>query len=445
MGMSFSNYYLGLRIDGSVSEVKKNKWLTLGLIINIGVLCVFKYYNFFIDSFIDLLSLFGYDAPRSSTRIVLPVGISFYTFLSLSYIIDIYKGKINAHKNLTEVLLCLGFFPIILAGPIQRPVNLLPQITGARRFEYEKAADGLRQILWGLFKKIVLADTCAVNADYIFNNHSSMEGGALILGAVYFAFQIYGDFSGYSDIAIGTGKLFGFDLMKNFAFPYFSRDITEFWKRWHISLTTWFRDYIFLPLSFSCSKKITQEKTMAIKSDLFIYIIASIITWFLTGLWHGANYTFILWGMIHSLFLIFYQWQKPHRKKMLKRLKISNDNLLIVIIETGITFSIVAFAWIFFKATSIQEATSYVHDIFANGVFSISVLDLRGRGITSSLIDASIAITAVIIIEWLQRNRQHGLEIQHYPGWLRRLLYWTITYFCLIYLGDERTFIYFQF
>jgi D-alanyl-lipoteichoic acid acyltransferase DltB (MBOAT superfamily) len=313
-GMAISNYFVGIEIDRAKTEGKRIRWLISGLVVNIGTLCIFKYFNFFIGSFIDFISLTGYKLSYSSTRIVLPVGISFYTFLSLSYIIDIYKKNLIAHRDLVEVLLSLSFFPIILAGPIRRPASLLPQITVKRKFEYESMVDGLRQILWGLFKKVVLADTCASNADYIFSNHGVLDGSVLVMGEVYFAFQLYGDFSGYSDIAIGTGRLFGFNLMRNFAYPYFSRDIAMFWQRWHISLTTWFRDYVFLPLSFAISWRITKDRVILIKSDLFVYIAASIITWFLTGLWHGANYTYIVWGMMHGFFLIIYQWQKNPEK-----------------------------------------------------------------------------------------------------------------------------------
>lgn len=443
--ISGSNYLIGLYIDRNDNEKIRKLWLTAGLVINLGVLCVFKYYNFFIDSFIDFIGIIGYDLTRSTTRIVLPVGISFYTFLSLSYIIDIYKKNLRAQENPIDVLLSLSFFPIILAGPIQRPSTLLPQISGKREFEYAKMVDGLRQILWGMFKKIVLADTCGANADYIFSNHSTLEGSVLVMGAVFFAFQLYGDFSGYSDIAIGTGKLLGFNLMQNFAYPYFSRDITEFWKRWHISLTQWFRDYIFLPLSFSISWKIRTGKVGFMKTDMFIYIVASLVTWFLTGLWHGANYTFIVWGMIHGIFLIVHHWQGKPRKKLLKKLGTNNNNWIVVGLETIVTLLVVLFAWIFFRADSIHEAIAYIRNIVDHGIFSLSILNLRGRGISSTLIDASIAIAVMVIIEWLQRKKQHGLEIQHYPVVLRWSIYWILAFICLIYLGNERTFIYFQF
>jgi alginate O-acetyltransferase complex protein AlgI len=442
---SIMNYIIGIGIDENELKKKRNIWLTLGLIVNIGSLCTFKYYNFFIDSFIDLLSLFGYHLSRHPVNIILPLGISFYTFLSLSYIIDIYKRNSKAHRNFVEVLLTLSFFPIILAGPIQRPSTLLPQITTKREFDFNKVVDGLRQILWGLFKKVVLADTCGANADYIFINHSSIDGSVLIMGAVYYAFQIYGDFSGYSDMAIGTARLFGFNLMRNFAYPYFARDIAEFWQRWHISLTSWFRDYIFMPISVTISWKISKEKVLFIKTDMFIYIVASLITWFLTGFWHGANYTFIIWGMIHGLFLILYQWQKQPRKRLFKTIGIKNNNPFIVFIETILTLLVVLFAWIFFRAPSLHEAVAYIHDILANGVFAFSILDLRGKGITSTLIDATIAIVIVVIIEWVQRKKLHALEIENLPVVLRWSIYWAVAFFCLFYFGNERTFIYMQF
>ncbi len=325
--LSLANYFIGIQIEKNETNRKGKFWLISGLIANIGVLGVFKYFNFFIDGFINLVSLVGYDLPRSTTKIILPLGISFYVFLSLSYIIDIYKKNLNANRNIIEVLLALSFFPIILAGPIQRPVSLLPQITKRREFNYSQAVDGLKQILWGLFVKVVIADNLAVFVDDFFLNYSNYSGSTLLLGAIFYSIQIYADFSGYSDMAIGIAKLFGFSLMRNFAYPYFSRDITEFWKRWHISLTTWFRDYVFLPISFTVSWRIKGEKILFIKTDLFIYIVASTITWFLTGLWHGANYTFIIWGLIHGFFLIVYRIQKNPRKKLFKRIGITNNHI----------------------------------------------------------------------------------------------------------------------
>ena len=314
--LSITNYFIGIGIQGSETTRRGKIWLIAGLIINLGVLGIFKYYNFFIDTFIRMVSLVGYDLPRTSTKIILPLGISFYVFLSLSYIIDIFKRNLQANRNIVEVLLTLSFFPIILAGPIQRPISLLPQISKNREFDSNLAIDGLRQILWGLFAKVVIADNLATQVDDIFSNYSQYSGSTLALGAIFFTIQIYADFSGYSNMAIGIAKLFGFKLMQNFAYPYFSRDLTEFWKRWHISLTTWFRDYLFLPISFTISWRLKKERVFLIKSDHFIYISASALTWFLTGLWHGANYTFILWGIINGIFLIIYHLLRKPQKKI---------------------------------------------------------------------------------------------------------------------------------
>ena len=435
--LSLANYSIGIWIEKNETKWKKKIWLITGLIINIGVLVVFKYFDFFVDSFIDLVSHIGYNLPRFSTKIILPLGISFYTFLSLSYIIDIYKKNLDADKNIIEVFLALSFFPIILAGPIQRPNSLLPQIAKRKEFSYDLAVGGLRQILWGLFTKIAIADILAPYVNDIFQNFNNYSGSTLLIGAIFYAIQIYADFSGYSNIAIGTGKLFGYSLMKNFAYPYFSRDITEFWKRWHISLTSWFRDYVFLPLSFNISWRIKSEKVILIKSDVFIYIAASTVTWFLTGLWHGANYTFIIWGMFNGFLLIIYHLQTKSRKRLFKKLGISNNNPVVVFIETFITLSIVIVAWIFFRSDSTHGALLYVSKIFSSSFFSLpQVLPKK----------AILLLVLFIFSEWLQQNRDYPMEIENIKPWVIR---WGIyLLFVLIVLslhGDQQQFIYFQF
>ncbi len=431
------NYFVGLGLDLSNNSGKRKFLLITGLIINIGILCIFKYFNFFVDSFIDFISLFGYTVPKSSIRIILPLGISFYTFLSLSFIIDIYKKNLKANKNLIEVLLSLSFFPIILAGPIQRPSSLLPQISQKRTFNYEKAVDGLRQILWGLFVKIAVADNLAPEVDKIFQNYSDFNSSTLFLGIVFYTLQIYADFSGYSNIAIGTAKLFGFDLMRNFTYPYFSRDITEFWKKWHISLTTWFRDYIFLPISFSLSFKISKERVMFIKKDQFIYIIASIITWFLTGLWHGPSYSFILWGLINGFFLIIYRLQLKPRKKLFKKLGINNESKTLVGLETIITLAIVMLAWIFFRTDNPRQALSYIQGMSTLSFFSMPQL-MPVKAIFFSMI--------FIVSEWIQRNKVHALQLDKVE-WplLRWLIYLGCICLMLFLGGGYQKFIYFQF
>jgi alginate O-acetyltransferase complex protein AlgI len=435
--ISFLNYFIGIRIDKNEIDKKKKIWLIAGLIINIGILGVFKYYNFFVDSFINLMSFVGYDLPKSTTKIILPLGISFYIFLSLSYIIDIYKQNLKANRNIVEVLLTLSFFPIILAGPIQRPSSLLPQIVEKREFKHDQAVDGLRQILWGLFVKIAIADNLAPPADDIFLNFSDYSGSTLLLGSLFYTIQIYADFSGYSNIAIGTARLFGFSLMQNFAYPYFSRDISEFWKRWHISLVTWFRNYLFFPISFALSWRIKGDKVLFIKSDLFIYIIASTIVWFLTGLWHGANYTFIIWGMIHGSFLIIYQWQRKPRKKLFKTIGINNNNAIVVLIETFITLIIVIMAWVVFRSNSIQQSIEYFKGIFSLSLFSFPQVFPK----------TAILITIIFILtEYVQRKKQHALQIETIKyRFIRWGIYFGIVFIILLFGGGDQKFIYFQF
>jgi alginate O-acetyltransferase complex protein AlgI len=436
--ISVLNYSIGLGIDKNETGRIKRIWLIAGLILNIGILGVFKYYNFFIDSFIDLISLTGYNLTRSGTRIILPLGISFYVFLSLSYIIDIYKKNLKANGNIIEVLLSLSFFPIILAGPIQRPALLLPQIAAKREFENDVAVDGLRQILSGLFVKITIADNLAPNVDGIFLNFSMYSGSTLLIGIILYTIQIYADFSGYSNIAIGIAKLFGFNLMRNFAYPYFSRDITEFWKRWHISLTTWFRDYIYLPLSFSVSWRIKNDRVIFIKAEMFIYIVASAVTWFVTGLWHGANYTFIIWGIIHGFFLILYQWQRKPRKRVLKKIGINNDHPVVIIIETTITLIIVMLAWIFFRANNTHQAFAYIDRLFSSSLLSLpQVFPFK----------VIILTTLFIFSEWLQRTKEHALQIENLKYRILRWgLYYGVVILILLTLDEsQKNFIYSQF
>jgi alginate O-acetyltransferase complex protein AlgI len=445
--LSLANYLIGIGIENNETNRKGKIWLITGLITNLGVLGVFKYYNFFIDSFIDLVSLVGYNLPRSTTKIILPVGISFYVFLSLSYIIDIYKKNLKAYRNVVEVLLTLSFFPIILAGPIQRPASLLSQITKKREFNYDQAVDGLRQILWGLFAKVVIADKLTIYVDDIFQDFYGYSGSTLLLGALFFTIQIYADFSGYSNMAIGIAKLFGFSLIQNFAYPYFSRDITEFWKRWHISLTTWFRDYLFLPISFSISWRIKKERVFFIRTDQFIYIIASSITWFLIGLWHGANYTFIIWGVINGFFLIIYHLQRKPRKRLFKKLGINNNNSVIIGIETLITLIIIVIAWIFFRAESIAHAFQYLNGIFSPSLFRISILDLKLLSVGAEIIYTTITMLIFIILEWFQRDKQHALQFK--DNQINIILRWSIYYSIILLIiyfhGSQQSFIYFQF
>ena len=285
------DYWVGLVLEREQSPSKRKLYLWASLGTNLALLMFFKYYNFFVDNFVIAFTFFGINISARSLNIILPVGLSFYTFQSMSYGIDVYRRKLKPTKDFVTFLAFVSFFPQLVAGPIERATHLLPQFYIKRNFDYDKAVDGLRQALWGFFKKMVIADNCAVHADMIFNNSSEYTGSTLLLGAFFFAFQIYGDFSGYSDIAIGISRLFGFDLMKNFNFPYFSRDIAEFWRRWHISLSTWFRDYLYYPLGGSRGGVL---KT--IRNTLIVFLVS--------GFWHGANWTFVVWGLLNALYFM---------------------------------------------------------------------------------------------------------------------------------------------
>jgi D-alanyl-lipoteichoic acid acyltransferase DltB (MBOAT superfamily) len=297
------DYVVGRQMLIIKDGVKRKLLLILSLGVNLGMLGFFKYYNFFVESFTQAFTLFGQDLNPQTLKIILPVGISFYTFQTLSYSIDIYRRKLEPTRDFVAFSAFVSFFPQLVAGPIERASNLLPQFYTKRQFESSNAVDGLRQILWGLFKKMVIADRCAVFANEIFNNSADYSGFVLVLGAIFFAFQIYGDFSGYSDIAIGTARLFGFNLMQNFAFPYFSRDIAEFWRRWHISLSTWFRDYVYIPLGGSKGKAI-----IVLRNTLIVFVVS--------GFWHGANLTFIFWGLLNAIYFVPLLLGKANRRHL---------------------------------------------------------------------------------------------------------------------------------
>jgi D-alanyl-lipoteichoic acid acyltransferase DltB (MBOAT superfamily) len=436
--ISVSNYIIAIQIQkNDQKSIRKSLFIT-ALVINISTLVIFKYFNFFIHGLIHFISLFGIKANLQTLNIILPVGISFYIFLSLSYIIDVYQHKFNAVRNFFDVLLTLSFFPIILAGPIQRPISLLPQIQKKRIFNYDKATDGLRQILWGVFMKIVIADNCAITVNNIFTDSSTYSGSTLILGIFLFTVQIYADFAGYSNIAIGVGKLLGFTIMQNFAYPYFSRDIREFWKRWHISLTTWFRDYVFLPIAYSVSRNIKSDRFYLIKSEFLIYTIGIFLTWILIGLWHGANYTFIIWGLIQGFFLIINHVNAKPRKKILKRLKIHNDNILLTIVDSLATFIIIMFSWIFFRADNVTLAFSYISQIFSMSSFIIP--EIRPK--TTLLL-----VFLFFVIEWVGKKQEYAIAGMgsKLPKPVRWVMYYSIILTILWFSGEKQQFIYFQF
>jgi len=397
------------------------------IVLNLGILGVFKYYNFFIESFISAFASVGIHLQPSTLKIILPVGISFYTFQALSYSIDVCKKRIEPTKDIAAFFAFISFFPLLVAGPIERAKNLLPQFCQKRVFDYNKATDGMRQILWGFFKKTVIADNCATYVNYVFENYQNQTGSTLLCGAIFFAFQIYCDFSGYSDIAIGTGRLFGISAMRNFNYPYFARDIAEFWRRWHISLTTWFRDYVYIPLGGS-----RVSKLKIVRNTLAIFL--------LSGLWHGANSTFLAWGLFHAtLFLPFILLGKNRKYtdtaaegKLLPSLR--------EVFQIVFTFLLVAIGWVFFRAESIEQAILYLQGIFDTSFFSIP----RFRRFSHSEV-VKIYLVIMFTAEWLQRNKQHGLDIARINPWLRRIVYILIIFSIIFYTGENEQFIYFQF
>ena len=422
------DYTIGLKLKTEDYELKRKALLLTSIIVNLGFLGFFKYYNFFLDNIISAFSLFGAEIRVNSLQIILPVGISFYTFQTLSYTIDVYKRKLEPTNNFIAFSAFVSFFPQLVAGPIERATNLLPQFYNKRTFNFSKAVDGMRQILWGLFKKIVIADNCAEYANQIFNNSAEYSGCTLALGAIFFTFQIYGDFSGYSDIAIGTSRLFGFNLMRNFAFPYFSRDIAEFWRRWHISLSTWFRDYLYIPLGGSRGSTF-----MKIRNTFLIFIVS--------GFWHGANWTFIIWGALNAVYFLPLLLTKNNRKHIDI---VASDKLAPTFKEfilMLITFILTVFAWIFFRAENIEHAAQYISDIFKNpDSFMLLSVYWKYKIVI-------ILIGLFLIIEWFGRKNQYAIEsiALKWRKPYRYALYYTIVFSIFWFGGKEQEFIYFQF
>lgn len=419
------DYSTGIKMFNANSKTNKRFWLWLSIIINLGFLGVFKYYNFFITSFAQGLSLVGLKINYTTLKVILPVGISFYTFHGLSYVIDIYHNKIKPEKNFIDYSVFVSFFPLLVAGPIERATHLLPQIQQKRTFDYAKAADGLRQILWGLFKKMVIADTCAEYANQIFNNPDSYNGSAHLLGALFFTFQIYGDFSGYSDIALGTARLFGIDLLRNFAFPYFSRDIAEFWRRWHISLSSWFRDYLYIPLGGS-------------KGGTWMKVRNTFIIFLVSGFWHGANWTFIAWGLLNALYIMPSVFFNTNRDNLEIVAKGKLFPTLKEVLSIGITFSLTVVAWIFFRADSISHAFEYIGAIFSNTL-------IASPGIHP--IPIIILIIIFMIIEWIGREQQYAIAVigKNWNRPLRWGFYLVIVESIMLFAGTQQQFIYFEF
>jgi D-alanyl-lipoteichoic acid acyltransferase DltB (MBOAT superfamily) len=424
---SFCSWGSGLLIGKAESKPRAKLWMWLNIVLNLGILAIFKYYDFFVTEFAQL---FHISTDGLLLKVILPVGISFYTFQALSYSIDVYRGKIEPTKDIIAFFAFISFFPQLVAGPIERATNLLPQFMKKREFDYDTAVDGMRQILWGLFKKIVVADNCAVYVDQVFSTYTNQTGSTLLLAAIFFTFQIYGDFSGYSDIAIGTAKLFGIRLMRNFNVPYFSRDIAEFWRRWHISLTTWFRDYVYIPLGGS-----RVNKAKVVRNTFIIFLVS--------GFWHGANWTFIAWGAYHAILFLPLILTGKNRKNTNQ---VAEGRFLPTLKEAGqmlLTFFLVMIGWILFRSSDINGFVCFIQRIIADGLFAIPIK------IKDALCNVFVIIF-LLTIEWKQRGKEHGLKIEEKPMSLaKKSICWLLYYFVIVsiiaFSIPNQTFIYFQF
>ncbi|WP_341214781.1 MBOAT family O-acyltransferase [uncultured Wocania sp.] len=418
------DYFIGLSLEKEQVDKKRKLLLGLSLAFNLGLLGFFKYYNFFIESWIDVWQNIGVQMHASTLNIVLPVGISFYTFQTLSYTIDVYRKKLKPTHNFINFATFVAFFPQLVAGPIERATNLLPQFFVKRNFNKERAISGIHLIIWGLFKKIVIADGCATYVNAIFSNYETLNTLTLCIGAIYFAFQIYGDFSGYSDIAIGTARLFGFELMRNFNLPYFSRDVAEFWRRWHISLSTWFRDYLYIPLGGSRGSKNNQLR------NVFIIFLVS-------GFWHGANWTFIIWGALHAVFFIPLLLRKQNRRhinQVSKNTLIPSFSEMFKMLKT---FILVTLAWVFFRADNVSMATDYLKRLVLNLNFKIEYLTIERYNV-----EMFALIGIFILLEWFNRQKEHPFSGKF--KWIKI----TGAMLMLILFGvysNHQEFIYFQF
>lgn len=423
------DYSVGRKLNTAKEGGQRKLLLWTSIVVNLGFLGFFKYYNFFVDNFQNAFTFFGSEIKINTLHIILPVGISFYTFQTLSYTIDVYKGKMKATNDFIAFSAFVSFFPQLVAGPIERATHLLPQFSSKRKFDYGLAVSGMRQILWGLFKKVVIADNCASLANEVFNNSTEMNGSTLLLGAFFFTFQIYGDFSGYSDIAIGVSRLFGFDLMKNFAFPYFSRDIAEFWRRWHISLSTWFRDYLYIPLGGSRG-----GTKLKVRNTFIIFLVS--------GFWHGANWTFVIWGLLNALYflpLLLTNNNRNHLEIIGYDGKIPSFK---EVASMALTFILTVLAWIFFRAENVGHALSYI-----GGIFSQGIVDEPMFSDTMALYKMMALLILFLCIEWFGRRGEYAIsEMKYAQSKTKKWLFYAFLIVLItVFAGRQQEFIYFQF
>lgn len=422
---SLSTWFAALYVDASDGKRKGRWWVSLAnIVLNIGILCVFKYLNFFGENFARLFQLLGFEFSWTTRTLVLPIGISFYTFTALSYSLDVYMGKLKAERNLLTVFSYVAFFPQLLAGPIARATHLMPQFRSVRTFDYASAVEGMRQILWGLFKKVVIADNIAALIAPVFDNYQEYSASTLLLGAFYFTIQIYCDFSGYSDMAIGIARLFGIRLLPNFSTPYFSRNVAEFWRRWHISLNTWFRDYIYIPLGGN-----RVSRFVTIRNTMIIFAVC--------GFWHGASWTFVVWGIYHGL--LFIPLILTGGNKRYKGV-ICENSVLPSMREIGgviMTFIAVMFGWILFRSETISQGAGYICGIFDASVFSIP-----------GFINIKVLVLTIVmlVVEWFGRKNEFAFNVEAIrSAWVRRGIYLFVLLLIFLFGRTSESFIYFNF
>ncbi|MFT4670117.1 MAG: alginate O-acetyltransferase complex protein AlgI [Flavobacteriaceae bacterium] len=418
------DYFVGLALEKEEDKRQRKLLVAASVAVNIGMLGFFKYYNFFVDSWINAWANLGVEMHAWTLQIILPVGISFYTFQTLSYTFDIYRKKLQPTRNFINFAAFVAFFPQLVAGPIERASNLLPQFSVKRLFNFERAKSGLHLIIWGLFKKVVIADSCATYVNTIFENYQDVNSLTLLLGVIYFGFQIYGDFSGYTDIAIGTARLFGFELTRNFNYPYFSRDIAEFWRRWHITLFSWFKDYLYIPLGGSRG-----GKTKQIRNVFIIFLVS--------GLWHGANWTIIIWSALHAVFflpLLLSKRNRKHLSQVAEKRFIPSFKEIVQIITT---FSLVTLAWVFFRSENLSVAIDYYKRLFLDLNFNVELLIIERYSVEMLLL-----IGIFIIIEWFHRCKEHPFFGRF--KWLKLAAVVAMILTLGVYTENQQ-FIYFQF
>lgn len=422
---SLSTWLTALYVDASGGKRTGRWWVSFAnIVLNIGILCVFKYLDFFGENFARLFQLLGFEFSWTTRTLVLPIGISFYTFTALSYSLDVYMGKLKAERNLLTVFSYVAFFPQLLAGPIARATHLMPQFRSVRTFDYASAVEGMRQILWGLFKKVVIADNIAALIAPVFDNYQEYSASTLLLGAFYFTIQIYCDFSGYSDMAIGIARLFGIRLLPNFSTPYFSRNVAEFWRRWHISLNTWFRDYIYIPLGGN-----RVSRFVTIRNTMIIFAVC--------GFWHGASWTFVVWGIYHGL--LFIPLILTGGNKRYKGV-ICENSVVPSMREIGgviMTFIAVMFGWILFRSETISQGVGYICGIFDASVFSIP-----------GFINIKVLILTIFmfIVEWFGRKNEFAFNVEAIrSAWVRRGIYLFVLLLIFLFGRTSESFIYFNF